>query len=75
MSTPTLVSTTLAAVAFDTPRHCLRVQFRDGSCYEYGGVPYALFQALLTAESKGAFFNRMLRGKFPYIRLTAPLLI
>jgi hypothetical protein len=75
MSTSTLVSTSLAAVAFDAPRHCLRVQFRDGSCYEYGGVPHAIFQALLTAESKGAFFNRVLRSRFPYIRLTPHLLI
>lgn len=75
MSTSTLVSTSLAAVAFDAPRHCLRVQFRHGSCYQYGGVPYALFQELLTAESKGAFFNRVLRGKFPYVQLTPHLLI
>jgi hypothetical protein len=75
MSTSTLVSTTLAAAAFDAPRRCLRVQFRDGSCYEYGDVPYRLFQALLTAESKGAFFNRVLRSNFPYVRLTPHLLI
>ena len=75
MSTSTLVSTTLAAVAFDASGRCLRVQFRDGSCYEYRGVPYVLFQELLTAESKGAFFNRVLRGKFSYFRLTPHLLI
>lgn len=75
MSVHTLVSTTLAAVAFDASRHCLRLQFRDGSCYEYTGVPNAVFQALLTAQSKGAFLNRALRGKFPYVRLAPHLLI
>ena len=66
---------TLAAVALDASRSCLRVQFRDGSCYEYAGVPYDVFQALLTAESKGVFFNRVLRGNFSYIRLAQPLII
>lgn len=75
MSAHTLLSTTLAAVAFDPSRHCLQVQFRDGSCYKYTAVPSAVFQALLTAESKGGFFNRVLRGKFPFVRLTPRLLI
>jgi hypothetical protein len=75
MLTATLVSTTLAAVAFDASRRCLRVQFRDGSCYEYAGVPDDVFQALLTAESKGGFFNWVLRGNFSYIRLAPHLII
>lgn len=75
MSTFSLLSATLAAVAFDPCRQCLRVQFHDGSCYEYTGVPNALFQALLTAESKGTFFNRVLRAKFPFTRLNPHLLI
>jgi KTSC domain len=75
MLTATLVSTTLAAVTFDVSRRCLRVQFRDGSCYQYASVPYGVFQALLTAESKGAFFNRVLRGNFSCIRLAQHLII
>jgi hypothetical protein len=31
--------------------------------------PISFFEALLAAESKGAFFNRNVRNRFPYQRL------
>ena len=67
MSLP-LRSSSLAAVAYHHDDQRLRIQFRDGACYQYHGVPLHLFIALLAAPSKGSFFNHSIRGSFAYTR-------
>jgi hypothetical protein len=57
-------SSALAAVAFD--RCALTIRFRSGKVYRYIGVPAPLYQQLLTAESKGSFFNAHIRDAFPH---------
>jgi hypothetical protein len=68
MSLHFLDSSSLAAVAYHHDRQCLRVQFRNGACYQYQGVPHHLFIALLAAPSQGSFFNHSIRGSFAYTR-------
>ncbi len=56
---PVLQSAALEAVFYDDVRHTLRATFRDtGRTYVYEGVPQELYDALLFADSIGAFFNR-----------------
>jgi KTSC domain len=62
-------STTLAAVSYDGAR--LQLDFLDGTRYAYSGASPELFRDLLGATSKGSFFNRHIRGRFPCARLTA----
>jgi hypothetical protein len=64
-----LDSTTLAAVAYDDRCGELKLDFRDGARYTYSGVAPELFRDLLCATSKGSFFNRYIRGRFPYAKL------
>jgi len=59
-------STTLAMVAYDKARELLRLEFRSRAIYQYFSVPAAVHQALLRAPSKGSYFNRVIRGRFPY---------
>lgn len=66
-----LDSTTLAAVAYDDHRAELQVDFRDGARYSYSGVAPELVRDLLCATSKGSFFNRYIRSRFPYAKLPA----
>lgn len=47
----------------------LELEFRSGAIYRYFEVPQAVFEALIAAESKGAFFNRNVRSRFRYHRL------
>ena len=63
-------STTLLAVAYDSAGEILRLEFRNRAIYHYYGVPAVLHEALLEAASKGGYFNRVIRGRFPYV-LTA----
>lgn len=60
-------STTLMAVAYDDARKILRLEFRSGAIYYYYGVPAALHEILLEAASKGSYFNRAIRGRFPCV--------
>ena len=66
MNSTAVESTTLAAVAYDEAQEALRVAFRSGAIYQYQGVPAAIHEGLLSAVSKGSYFNRFIRGRFPY---------
>ena len=59
-------STTLATVAYDKARGLLQLVFRSRAIYRYFGVAAAVHEALLGAPSKGSYFNRFIRGRFPY---------
>jgi hypothetical protein len=41
----------------------LIVEFKNGKCFRYAGAA-DLYGALNAAESKGAFFNANVKGKF-----------
>ena len=61
-------SSVLTSVAYGTDQ-TLQLEFRSGAVYRYFAVPLTVFRALLTAESKGAYFNRSIRNRFRYQRL------
>jgi hypothetical protein len=72
MTTPTpqrveLKSTSLAAATYDHAGR-LRLDFHDGSRYDYFGVPVQTFHDLLRAPSKGKFFNTEIRKRFRYVK-------
>jgi KTSC domain len=64
-------STTLLALAYDDAREVLQLEFRSRAIYHYYGVPAAVHEALLAAPSKGSYFNRIIRGRFPYALCTS----
>jgi hypothetical protein len=59
-------STTLRALSYDNGRGLLQLEFRTRAIYHYYGVPAAVYEGLLDAPSKGSYFNRIIRGRFPY---------
>jgi hypothetical protein len=63
-------STILATVAYDQVRELLQLEFCSRAIYQYVGVPAAVHAALLSAPSKGRYFNQAIRGRFPYCRIT-----
>ncbi len=62
-------SSLLTSVAYSTDQ-TLQLEFRSGAVYHYFVVPPTIFHALITAESKGAYFNRRIRNRFRYQRLS-----
>ena len=69
MLTTAVESTTLSTVAYDAAGQVLWLRFRSHAIYCYFGVPAAVHTALLDAPSKGTYFNRYIRDRFPYERL------
>jgi hypothetical protein len=65
-------SSTLTTVAYDCDDQVLRLEFRSRAVYCYFGVPPSVHRALMAADSKGSYFNRYIRGRFPYHRLAHP---
>ena len=59
-------STAIATVGYDTDGQLLQVEFRNRTRYRYFEVPAAVHQALLSAPSKGRYFNQAIRGRFGY---------
>ena len=53
-----------------TSRNCCDWNSAAGRFYQYSGVPPAVHQALLQTSSKGSYFNRAIRGQFPYARVS-----
>ena len=70
MNSTVVESTTLAKVGYGDVLQLLRLEFRSRAIYQYFGVPSAVHQALLQAPSKGSYFNSVIRGRFPYARVS-----
>jgi hypothetical protein len=66
MRVVTVESSTLATVGYDDDREPLQLEFLSGEVYQYFDVPAALHRALLSAPSKGSYFNRAIRGRFAF---------
>jgi len=62
-------STTLASAGHDAKSAVLELQLRSGAVYQYFSVPHGVYQNLLGAPSKGAYFNHNIRGRYPYQRI------
>jgi hypothetical protein len=65
-------STSLASVGYDAQSLTLEVEFHNGGVYHYLGVPPRTAQALLDADSLGAFLNTEIKPRYPYVRLELP---
>jgi len=65
-------SSTIAALGYDAARLWLDVVFVDGLRYRYLAVPRHLHEALMSASSKGTFFNRQIKGRFLYTVIETP---
>lgn len=66
MKTIAVDSTTLRTVGYDAERQLLQIEFHDRSLYQYSDVPAAIYEELMQAPSKGAYFNRSIRATFDY---------
>lgn len=65
-------STLLTSVTFNVGESILELEFCDGARYHFFDVPAAIYEGLLAARSKGAYFNRQIRACFRYTRLRHP---
>ncbi len=57
-------STNIEAVGYDEPAQDLYVQFEGGRIYIYSGVSTYTYEDLLSAPSKGSYFNREIKPNY-----------
>ena len=60
-------STSIEAIGYDRQTHDLYIRFLEsGRSSVYRGVEALVFEEFLHAGSKGNYFNREIKGKYPY---------
>ena len=67
---PHVESSAVSDVDYDPSTRRLLVRFVSGAAYVYSGVPAAVSRAFLAAESKGRYFVRKVRDRYPYTRIS-----
>jgi hypothetical protein len=63
-------STAIRYFRYDPAKRELVVTFITGRRYAYEEVPPAAFDAFKLAFSKGTYFNREIRDRYPYREVT-----
>ena len=59
-------SSSIAAFAYSAEDLHLYVRFKTGRSYRYAGVPESVYAAFKRADSKGAFFNAQVQGRYAF---------
>ena len=60
-------SSNLATVGFSDG--VLEIEFRHGGVYQYFNVLASVYEALMSAESKGKYFYQFIRDKYEFVKL------
>ncbi len=66
MKTIAVDSSTLRTVGYDAEHQLLQIKFHNRSIYQYFEVPATVYEELMQAPSKGAYFNRSIRSRFDF---------
>ena len=57
-------SSNLHSVGYEPTTHTLQVQFIGGRIYDYFDVPESVHQFLMSAISKGSYFDNNIKDKY-----------
>ena len=65
-------STCLSTIGYAPQTLTLEARFRSGGLYWYFGVSPHIYAQLLAAPSKGRFFVRQIKGRYPFVQVASP---
>jgi lysyl-tRNA synthetase class 2 len=63
---PTPGSSNISEARFDKTTDTLEVDFQNGSSYVYSNVSPSAWRMFQAAPSKGAFFAKSIRNRYPF---------
>ncbi|MEH6308256.1 KTSC domain-containing protein [Olivibacter sp. CPCC 100613] len=66
-------STVIDTVYYNADTEVLQILFTTGLLYFYYDVPPAIYEGLIHSPSKGSFFNKNIRGRYPFKRKGASI--
>ena len=64
----TVWSSSMRSVGYDESDQILEIEFVSGGIYRYFGVPREVYQRMLDAPSKGAYFLEHIKDEYQYSR-------
>ncbi len=62
-------SSNIARIAYDEATQVLKVEFKNGSLYDYFDVPKQVFEGMRHAPSKGEYLAQQVKGRYRYARV------
>jgi hypothetical protein len=62
-------STCVSSIGYSAIEQALEIEFRSGLVYRYQTVPEHVHENFIAADSKGAHFNRFIKGRFAYVKV------
>ena len=63
-------STNLSGIGYDAEKKILSVRFRSGAIYNYANVDLDTATDFYAAPSRGSYFARNIKGKYPGMKAT-----
>ena len=57
-------STNIASIGYDPASQQMQVKFHSGATYNYFGVHPSVNDALMSAKSKGQFFDQQIKNRY-----------
>jgi hypothetical protein len=57
-------SSCMRAVGYDPTTRRMKITFTEGKTYDFCGVPEHIFNGLLSASSKGTYYNTHIRDRY-----------
>ena len=57
-------SSAISAVGYDTQTKRMKIVFTNGRVYDFCGVPDYVHLGLMTAASKGQYYNDFIRDRY-----------
>lgn len=60
-------SSLIRAISYDANTKEMAVELRRGITYVYSGVPVFAYEGFLLARSKGAYFDKRISDRYPFV--------
>lgn len=62
-------SSNIASIGYDEDTNTLEIEFHNGGVYQYFDVPFAVYDGLMEANSKGQYLAQQIKGQFRYVKV------
>jgi len=64
-----VASSTIVAIGYDPDTSTLEVEFKNGTVYEYDGVPVEIYEGIMNSNSHGKYLNAHVKERFSFRRI------
>ena len=64
-----VTSSNLRSVGYDSTSQTLEIEFNSGSIYQYFDVPSTVHSSLISAGSKGSYFQAFIKDRYRYHKI------